>query len=322
MNPGQSVKDRAALFIIQDAVRRGRCGRAARWSRARPATPASASPSSATRSATAPSSSFPRRRARRRRTRCGCSARRARRGAGRSPTRTPTTTCTIRSAWPRRWPRPSPTAPSGPTSSTTSPTARPTSRPPAEEIWADTRRQGRRLRVRRRLGRHAGRRVRRPQGQAQAIQIALADVPGAALYSYYTSGELKAEGSSITEGIGQGRITKNIEGAVVDRAYLIPDAESVADRASSCWRRRGCAWAARAASTSPAPSGSPGRWARATPSSRCCATTARATSPSSSTPSSCIEEPAGARLARRRAPAAAEDVRRSRQGVGRLESRV
>ncbi len=59
------------------------------------------------------------------------------------------------------------------------------------------------------------------------IRIALADVPGAALYSYFTSGVLKAEGSSITEGIGQGRVTKNIEGAVVDRAYLIPDAESV-----------------------------------------------------------------------------------------------
>ena len=60
------------------------------------------------------------------------------------------------------------------------------------------------------------------------IQIALADVPGAALYSWYTTGVLKAEGSSITEGIGQGRVTKNIEGAKVDRAYLIPDAESVA----------------------------------------------------------------------------------------------
>jgi cysteine synthase len=59
------------------------------------------------------------------------------------------------------------------------------------------------------------------------IKIALADVPGAALYSYYTTGLLKAEGSSITEGIGQGRVTKNIEGAAVDRAYLIPDAESV-----------------------------------------------------------------------------------------------
>jgi cysteine synthase A len=60
------------------------------------------------------------------------------------------------------------------------------------------------------------------------IQIALADVPGAALYSYYTTGVLKSEGSSITEGIGQGRVTKNIEGAAVDHAYLIPDAESVA----------------------------------------------------------------------------------------------
>ena len=60
---------------------------------------------------------------------------------------------------------------------------------------------------------------RRTEGQAQDIQIALADPPGAALYSYYTTGELKAEGTSITEGIGKGRITKNIEGVQVDRAY-------------------------------------------------------------------------------------------------------
>ena len=59
------------------------------------------------------------------------------------------------------------------------------------------------------------------------IQIALADPPGAALYSYYTTGELKSEGSSITEGIGQGRITANLQGAVVDRSYRIPDAEAV-----------------------------------------------------------------------------------------------
>jgi cysteine synthase A len=59
------------------------------------------------------------------------------------------------------------------------------------------------------------------------IKIVLADPPGAALYSYYKTGTLKAEGSSITEGIGQGRITKNIENAVVDEAFLIPDAESV-----------------------------------------------------------------------------------------------
>ena len=48
------------------------------------------------------------------------------------------------------------------------------------------------------------------------------------MHSYYTTGELKSEGSSITEGIGQGRITKNLEGAVIDRSYLIPDTESVA----------------------------------------------------------------------------------------------
>ncbi|MEA2993434.1 MAG: cysteine synthase [Alphaproteobacteria bacterium] len=59
------------------------------------------------------------------------------------------------------------------------------------------------------------------------IKIGLADPFGASLFSYYTSGELKAEGSSITEGIGQGRITSNLEGAPVDIAYQIPDAEAV-----------------------------------------------------------------------------------------------
>ena len=58
-------------------------------------------------------------------------------------------------------------------------------------------------------------------------RIALADPLGAALYSYYTTGVLKAEGSSITEGIGQGRVTKNIEGAAVDDAFQIPDQEAV-----------------------------------------------------------------------------------------------
>jgi cysteine synthase A len=59
------------------------------------------------------------------------------------------------------------------------------------------------------------------------VTIALADPLGAALYNYYKHGELKAEGSSITEGIGQGRITANLEGAVVDEAYQIPDAEAL-----------------------------------------------------------------------------------------------
>jgi cysteine synthase A len=59
------------------------------------------------------------------------------------------------------------------------------------------------------------------------IRIALADPMGAALYSYYTTGVLKAEGSSITEGIGQGRITKNLENAPIDVAYRITDQEAV-----------------------------------------------------------------------------------------------
>jgi len=61
----------------------------------------------------------------------------------------------------------------------------------------------------------------------RAVRIALADPMGAALYSYYTTGKLKSEGSSITEGIGQGRITKNLEDAPIDVAYQIPDEEAV-----------------------------------------------------------------------------------------------
>ena len=59
------------------------------------------------------------------------------------------------------------------------------------------------------------------------VKIVLADPMGAALYSYYKTGELKSEGSSITEGIGQGRITANLEGAVVDEAFQIPDSEAI-----------------------------------------------------------------------------------------------
>jgi cysteine synthase len=61
----------------------------------------------------------------------------------------------------------------------------------------------------------------------KSVRIALADPMGAALYSYYKTGELKSEGSSITEGIGQGRITANLEGAVIDDAFQIPDSEAI-----------------------------------------------------------------------------------------------
>ena len=65
------------------------------------------------------------------------------------------------------------------------------------------------------------------------VRIALADPMGAALYSYYTTGVLKSEGSSITEGIGQGRITKNLEGAPIDTAYLDSRQRSRADHLRS-----------------------------------------------------------------------------------------
>ncbi len=59
------------------------------------------------------------------------------------------------------------------------------------------------------------------------VKIALADPLGAALYSFYTEGVLKSEGSSITEGIGQGRITANLEGFTPDFSYQIPDDEAL-----------------------------------------------------------------------------------------------
>jgi cysteine synthase A len=63
------------------------------------------------------------------------------------------------------------------------------------------------------------------RGQRSDIAIGLADPGGAALYEYYAHGELKAEGTSISEGIGQGRITANLEGLVVDYPYRVSDEE-------------------------------------------------------------------------------------------------
>nr|WP_321510187.1 cysteine synthase A [uncultured Celeribacter sp.] len=63
--------------------------------------------------------------------------------------------------------------------------------------------------------------------QPKGVKIGLADPMGAALYSYYKTGELKSEGGSITEGIGQGRITANLEGFTPDFAYQIPDEEAL-----------------------------------------------------------------------------------------------
>lgn len=65
------------------------------------------------------------------------------------------------------------------------------------------------------------------KSQSKTVRIALADPGGAALYGYYAHGELKAEGNSITEGIGQSRITANLDGAAIDDAFRIPDEEAL-----------------------------------------------------------------------------------------------
>ena len=103
------------------------------------------------------------------------------------------------------------------------------------------------------------------KAKRKGIQIALADVPGAALYSYYKTGELKAEGSSITEGIGQGRIPKTSKVPSSIMPFSSPT-RSRCRSASNCWRKKGCAWVDRRVSTSPAPSVLPRSWVPGTPS--------------------------------------------------------
>jgi cysteine synthase A len=63
--------------------------------------------------------------------------------------------------------------------------------------------------------------------RSKKVRIGIADPGGASLYSYYSTGELKAEGTSITEGIGQSRITANLEGIQVDDAFRIEDADAL-----------------------------------------------------------------------------------------------
>ena len=63
--------------------------------------------------------------------------------------------------------------------------------------------------------------------QPKGVKMGLADPEGAALYSYYTTGKLESQGGSITEGIGQGRITANLEGFTPDFSYQIPDSEAL-----------------------------------------------------------------------------------------------
>ncbi len=63
--------------------------------------------------------------------------------------------------------------------------------------------------------------------QPKGVKIGLADPEGAALHSFYTTGKLESPGTSITEGIGQGRITANLEGFTPDFSYRVPDAEAL-----------------------------------------------------------------------------------------------
>ena len=97
----------------------------------------------------------------------------------------------------------------------------------AEEIWADTGGKIDGFVAAVGSGGTLGGVSRGLKAKRADVRIALADPPGSALYAYYTMGALKAEGSSITEGIGQGRVTKNLEGAPIDVAYRIPDEETV-----------------------------------------------------------------------------------------------
>ena len=160
----------------------------------------------------------------------------------------------------------------------------------AGDLAAD-RRRGRRLRRIGRHRRHARRRRHGAEGAQAGACASSSPIPlGSALYHYYAHGELKAEGDSITEGIGQGRITANLEGAPIDDALQVTDAEAlpiifdllaeeglVRRRLDRHQRRRRDPGRARSS-------------ARATPSSPCCATTARAIRASCSTPTSCARK--------------------------------
>ena len=271
MNPGQSVKDRAALFIIEDAVaqRRAAAGRrhrrghrrqyrhrpGARRQRARlphrDRDPGDPEPGEEGHAAAL--------------------RRRAGRGAGRALRQSQQLREGLRP--PRRAAarRPSRTARSGPTSSTTSPTAKATSRPPARKSGS---RPTARSTASSARSAPAARLPASPWRSRRATRTSRSASPTRwAPRSTATTrrGVLKAEGSSITEGIGQGRITKNLEDAPIDVAYQIPRRGSGADHLRPARARRASASAARPASTSRARSASPRSSGPATPSSPCSA---------------------------------------------------
>ena len=259
MNPGQSVKDRAALYIIRDAVDQRTLQPAARSSKARPATrhrpgagrqraglqdrhrhSANAEPGEEGHAAAA--------------------GRRTGRSAGRPLQEPEQLREVLRAAWPRRSPSSEPGGAVWANQFDNVANRQGAYRDDREEIWmteAGSMGSSRRSAPAERWA--ASRTASRPSARRSASR---SPITGAALYSYYKTGELKAEGSSITEGIGQGRITKNIEGAVVDNAYLIPDTEASPHRLRPAAGGRPMPGRLDAASMSRARSGSRKRWAR------------------------------------------------------------
>ena len=227
MNPGQSVKDRAGLFIIRDAEAKGLL-----------------KPGGVIVEGTAGNTGIgltlvakalgyrtviviPDTQSQEKKDTLQAARRRADRGAGGALQEPQQLREGVRPAGRAAGARASRTARSGPTSSTMSPTATAISAPPR-------RRSGRRPAARSTASsRRSAPAARWPasriglKAKNPDVKIALADPLGAALYSFYTEGELKAEGSSITEGIGQGRITANLEGFAPDFSYQIPDEEAL-----------------------------------------------------------------------------------------------
>ena len=183
------------------------------------------------------------------------------------------------------------TARSGPTSSTIPPTATATIQTTGPEIWAADRRQGRRLRLRRRHRRHAGRRRHGAEGAAtRRSRSRLADPLGAALYSWYTRGELKAEGPRSPKASARGAITEESRGRAGRRRLPDPGRGGAADHLRS---RAGGGPVPRRLERhqrrrrDPPGHASSGPAIRSSPSS---ATTAPATRSSSSIPPSCASK--------------------------------
>ncbi len=140
------------------------------------------------------------------------------------PTRTPTTMSDIPAVWPRRWRAPSRTGPSGPISSTTWPTARPMSRRP--DPRSGSRPTARSTGSSARWAPAARWRAWRTRCSPRASRSALRSRRrGPAFVLHHR--EFDSPGSSITEGIGQGRITANLEGFTPDYSWRIPDEEAL-----------------------------------------------------------------------------------------------